>query len=414
MSLAVSQSSSQNSAKSTKPAPTSDEELLLSLRRLRHLDPAGRAQLIAKLCGLDEAAQELLAGRPSLSMETADTMIENAVAILGLPVGIATHFVINGKARVIPMAIEEPSVVAAASFAARLARAGGGFSAKADAPLMVAQIQLMDLKDIPAAVELINGKKTQIIAEANAAQPGMARRGGGALDLEFHPHRLPTGENMLVVHLVVDVRDAMGANVLNTMAEAIAPSLEELSGGRAVARILSNLADKRLARASCEIPVEALATAECEGLQIAQGVEEVSLFAEADPYRAVTHNKGVLNGIDAVILATGNDWRAVESGAHAWAARSGRYRPLSTWRIRGDKLVGQLELPMQVGTAGAAVRTNPLVAVLLDKVLKASSSADLAEVATAVGLAQNLAALRALGSEGIIRGHMALHNRRNG
>lgn len=394
--------------------PTSDntDGALQALRRLRHLAPLERARVIAELCELSESEAALFAGGPSLPMSVAETMIENAVAVLGVPVGIATNFVINGRPRIVPMAIEEPSVVAAASFAARLASAGGGFEAEADPPLMVAQIQVLDMPDLAQAVSALDARRGEVLETADAAQPGMARRGGGARDLELHRRELADGRAMLVAHLVVDVRDAMGANVLNTMAEAVAPLVERLTGGRVVARILSNLADRRLARATCRVPLEALATRDFEGARIAQGVEEVSLFAEADAHRAVTHNKGILNGIDAVALATGNDWRAIESGAHAWAARSGRYRPLSSWRVEDGHLVGRLELPLQFGTAGASVRTNPLVAVLLDRVLEAKSSSDLSEVAAAVGLAQNLAALRALGSEGIIRGHMALHHRR--
>jgi hydroxymethylglutaryl-CoA reductase len=276
----------------------------------------------------------------------------------------------------------------------------------------VAQVQLLDVPSPKEAAHRITQQQVHLLDVANLSQPGMKRRGGGAQKVEVRLRELKDGRLCLLVHLLVDVCDAMGANVLNTMAEAVAPRLEEWTQGRAVARILSNYADKRVVTAECAIPVSALATDEFDGSRIAQGVVELSLLAEADVHRAVTHNKGIMNGVDAVALATGNDWRAIEAGCHAFAARNGRYAPLATWRIEHECLMGKLEMPLQMGIAGSSIRKNPMAEFALDRLLKVSSSNDLCEVTAAVGLAQNLAALRALGSEGIIRGHMALHRRR--
>lgn len=343
-----------------------------------------------------------------VSTDLADRLIENAVGVFGLPFGLAAHFQINTRDYLVPMVVEEPSVVAGCSHAAKLVREGGGFTASADASLMIGQIQLLDLKDINAASEKIIAAQDQIIAIANASAPKIVDRGGGAKSIETRLFRETRVGPMLVVHLHFDTRDAMGANLVNTACEAVAPFLAELTGGRVVLRILSNLADKRLARAGCRVPRMAL------GDDTVRGIVEAQVLAEIDPYRAATHNKGVLNGIDAVAIATGNDWRSIEAGAHAFAARDGQYRALTHWdRDSNGDLVGSIELPLAVGIVGGAISAHPVAKIAL-KLLGVSSAQELAAVMAAVGLAQNLAALRALTSEGIQQGHMALHARKKG
>ena len=345
----------------------------------------------------------------TLPLPNADAMIENAVGVLGLPVGIGLNFLVNGEDVLVPMAVEEPSVIAAVSLAAKIAREGGGFFAEADEPLMIGQVQVSSLSDPEAALKILLREKEAVLAEANALHPQMKARGGGAKDLEVRPIKIGE-ETHLIVHLLVDTQDAMGANLINTMCEGVAPLVERLTSGRVRLRILSNLADRRLARASCRIPFEALTDFGFSGAEVAHGIAEASRFADVDPYRACTHNKGVMNGVDAVALATGNDWRAIEAGAHAWACRNGRYEPLTRWWIEDAHLFGRCELPIQVGTVGGAVKSNPLVPVLL-RVLGNPGARKLAAIMAAVGLAQNMAALRALGSVGIQKGHMALHAR---
>ncbi len=378
---------------------------------LYRLDPSERIARVAEAAGLSAEALAALSGQNGLTLEQADRMIENVVAVHGLPLGIATNLQVNGRDVLIPMAIEEPSVVAGLSFAAKLAREGGGFEAESDPPRMIGQIQILDVPSLADARERILAAKAALLELANARDPVLVRLGGGAQDLQVRLLNETTVGPMLVVHLVHDVRDAMGANAVNTACEAIAPELERLSRGRVGLRILSNLADQRLARARCRVPARSLAM---EGLRPAEGVQrilEAHAFAEADPYRATTHNKGIMNGIDAVALATGNDWRAIEAGAHAYAARDGRYRPLSHWRRdeQGD-LVGSIELPLAAGTFGGATRAHPTTKLAL-AILGVQASQELAQVMAAVGLAQNLAALRALAMEGIQRGHMRLHAR---
>jgi hydroxymethylglutaryl-CoA reductase len=336
-------------------------------------------------------------------------MIENAVGVLGLPVGIGLNFLVNGEDVLVPMAVEEPSVIAAVSLAAKIAREGGGFTAEADVPLMIGQVQVSGLTDPEAAQTALHREKEAILGQANALHPQMKARGGGAKDIEVRLIKIGE-ETHLILHLLVDTQDAMGANLINTMCEGVAPLVERLTGGRVRLRILSNLADRRLARAACRIPFEALTDFGFSGAEVAHGIAEASRFADADPYRACTHNKGVMNGVDAVALATGNDWRAIEAGAHAWACRNGRYQPLSQWWIEDGNLFGRCELPIQVGTVGGAVKSNPLVPVLL-RILGNPGARKLASIMAAVGLAQNMAALRALGSVGIQKGHMALHAR---
>lgn len=349
-----------------------------------------------------------------LDRETANSMIENVIGVFELPIGVGLNFIIDDVPRVIPMVVEEPSIVAAVSHIAKLVARSGGFTTEVDPSVMIGQIQVTGLADPAAAAVVVNDNAEAIVREANLREPGMLRRGGGALSVETRLcgdiERPSTLRTMLIVHLLVDTRDAMGANVVNTMCEAVAPLIEELTGGRVFLRILSNLADKRRVRATCRIPLTHLDWKKFEGRDVAEGVEQASLFAETDPYRAATHNKGVMNGIDAVAIATGQDWRAIEAGAHAWAARDGQYKPLSTWRMDGDVLVGQIDLPMAVGIVGGPIRLHPTVRILLD-LMGIESAAQLASALAAVGLAQNLAALKALSTQGIQTGHMSLHAR---
>jgi hydroxymethylglutaryl-CoA reductase len=338
-------------------------------------------------------------------------MIENVIGTYSLPLGLAVNFQVNGRDVLVPMAIEEPSVVAGASFMAKLAREGGGFRAETTSPEMIAQIQILDVADLEAARRAVEAERETILAEADAVDPIIRKLGGGARDVQVRLlPETPVGP-MLVIHLVYDTRDAMGANAANTAAERLAPRLERLTGGRVHLRILTNLADRRLARAHCTIPEAALAFGEFSGERVRDGIIEAWAFAAADPYRAATHNKGIMNGVDAVVIATGNDWRAVEAGAHAYAARSGRYTSLSRWS-RGEEgsLGGLLEMPMAVGIVGGATQVHPGARAAL-QLMGVKTARELAEVIVSVGLAQNLAALRALATEGIQRGHMGLHAR---
>lgn len=369
-----------------------------------------RLTALAQRADMEEHDVAELLNPTPLPFEVADHMIENAVGVLGLPLGVGLNFVINGRERLVPMAVEEPSVIAAASFAARLIRDAGGFSANADASLMIGQIQLIDVRDMQGAVDALQQSAVRILAAANDVHPNMLKRGAGARKLEVRPlPETPCGP-MLVVHLIVDVGDAMGANAVNGMAEAVSPLIEQISGARARLRILSNLADQRLARATARIPFALLNTDRLEGGVVAHRMMEAWAFAYADPYRATTHNKGIMNGIDAVALATGQDWRGIEAGAHAYAARGGRYLPLSEWRVENGTLRGSIELPLAVGTVGGNLECNPRVNFGL-RMLESRSARDLAAVMAAVGLAQNFAAMRALCTDGIQRGHMALHAR---
>ena len=359
------------------------------------------------------SAEDLRAWLPEggLSAERADHMIENAVGVFGLPLGIARNFVINGRSVLVPMTVEEPSILAGVSFMAKLAQAGGGFSAWANPPEMIAQIQLLDIKDLDAARTQILSHKPELLETLKGLHPTIESLGGGARDLQVRQIANSAIGPFLVAHLIYDVRDVMGANAVNTAAEALAAPLEQLTGGRAHLRILSNLADRRLAGAEVSIPAEALTFADFSGEQVRGGILEAWAFAAADPYRAATHNKGIMNGVDAVVIATGNDWRGVEAGAHAYAARSGTYTSLSTWSEgAGGELVGKLELPMAVGITGGSTQSHPAARTNL-RLIGARSSGELAGIIAAVGLAQNLAALRALATEGIQRGHMRLHAR---
>jgi hydroxymethylglutaryl-CoA reductase len=343
-----------------------------------------------------------------LTVDLADKMVENVVGVHGLPIGVATNFLVDGREVLVPMAVEEPSVVAAASNGALRARAGGGFVTAADDSLTVAQIEVRRAPDVARAALAVRAARAEVLEIGNACQPELVALGGGARDVEVRT--LDDGAT-LVVHLVVDCLDAMGANAVNTMAETLAPRIEALTGGKVGLRILTNLADRRLVRARCTVPVQSLARRSATGEEVRDGVVAAYRFAALDPYRAATHNKGIMNGIDAVVIATGNDWRAVEAGAHAYAARGGSYGPLTTWTVgeRGD-LRGEIELPMALGTVGGAARVHPS-ARLARQILGTERARDLARIVAAVGLAQNLAALSALATEGIQEGHMALHAR---
>jgi len=341
----------------------------------------------------------------------ADRMVENVVGIHSLPLGIAANFQINGRDYLVPMAIEEPSVVAGASYAAKLAHTGGGFRTSSTPSEMIAQIQVLDVVDPQAARFALLSAREDLFAQANAVDAVIQRLGGGMRDLEVDV--LPDAQvgTMLEVRLVYDCLDAMGANTLNTVAEALSPKIAQITGGRTNLRIISNLADRRLARAQCRVPASALETDAWSGCEVVDRIVEAYAFAVHSPYRAATHNKGIMNGVDAVVVATGNDWRAIEAGAHAYAARSGRYTSLSHWEKNGaGDLVGTLEMPMAVGLVGGATRVHPTAKAAV-KILGVQTARELAEVIVAVGLAQNLAAIRALATEGIQRGHMALHAR---
>ena len=363
---------------------------------------------------LDAEGVAALTGADPLSEETADRMVENAVGTFGLPLGLALNFRINGRDVVVPMAVEEPSVIAGASNAARLVREGGGFTASADRPVMVGQIQVLDVpaEDLEAAREAVITQKSRLFEALSNLHPTIRSMGGGAVDLEARIlPETPIGP-FLVVELLYDVRDAMGANAVNTACERLAPEIEEITGGRVHLRILTNLTDRRKASARCKVQSAGLAFGEFSGEAVARGIVEAWAFAAADPGRAATHNKGIMNGIDPVLIATGNDWRAVEAGAHAYAARSGRYTSLSTWKMEANgDLSGELELPLAAGIVGGATKAHPGARAAL-KLMGVESAAGLAEIAVSAGLAQNLAALRALATEGIQRGHMRLHGRK--
>jgi len=376
-----------------------------------NLSLAERQAALAKAAGLEEAELGGLFGTAGLDVDAASHMVENAVGVHALPLGIGLNFVVNGREVLVPMAVEEPSVVAGASFMARLARAGGGFQASTTPPEMIGQMQVLDVPDLPAARRAILNRKEQLLAEAAEIDPLLKKLGGGPRDLEVRlVEDSPVGP-FLVLHLIYDVRDAMGANAVNTAVEKLAPQIEALSKGRVHLRILSNLADRRLVRAHCTIPLAELAFDDYSAEAVRDGIIAAWAFAAADPYRAATHNKGIMNGVDAVVIATGNDWRAIEAGAHAYAARSGRYTSLSTWGkdLQGN-LTGALEMPLAVGTVGGATKVHPTAQAAL-KLMGVHGAAELAGIIAAVGLAQNLAALRALATEGIQRGHMSLHAR---
>ncbi len=366
---------------------------------------------IARRGDLSACDIAILKGDTSLTLDQADHMIENVVGLFSLPLGIALNFVVNSREVLVPMAVEEPSVVAGASFMAKLVRAGGGFIADSTAPEMIAQIQVLDVPDLDSACKKVLEGKDRLLSESAQVDPLLIKLGGGPRDLEVRIIQDSPIGPFLVLHLIYDVRDAMGANAINTAAERIAPTIEELTGGRTLLRILSNLADRRLARARCTIPLSKLAFGDYSGAEVRDGIIAAWAFAISDPYRAATHNKGIMNGVDAVVIATGNDWRAIEAGAHAYAARNGTYTSLSSWGCdESGNLIGSLEMPMAVGIVGGATKVHPTAGVAL-KLMGVETASQLGEIIVSVGLAQNLAALRALTTEGIQRGHMNLHAR---
>ncbi|MEQ8485723.1 MAG: hydroxymethylglutaryl-CoA reductase, degradative [Pseudomonadales bacterium] len=360
----------------------------------------------------DADVRSLASGEHTLRLPVADKMIENVVGVFGLPLGYALNFLINGRDYVIPLVVEEPSIVAGLSGAARIVRLGGGFQAASTAPILIGQVQAVNVRDLEQAGADLLAREEEILALANSLHPKMQARGGGALGIEVHTHTAPEdGRDMLVLHLLVDTRDAMGANLVNTMCEGVASLVETITGGKVFLRILSNLTDRALARASVRIPCENLAGKGYTGEEVRDGIILANDLATVDPYRAATHNKGIMNGVDAVAIATGNDWRAIEAAAHAYAARSGQYRALTRWYRHPDgDLVGEIEMPMKVGTVGGSLETNPSVRIN-HRLLGSPSAPELAGIMATVGLAQNLAALRALSTDGIQQNHMTLHAR---
>jgi hydroxymethylglutaryl-CoA reductase len=372
---------------------------------LYKLPVADRVKFVKEFAGLTDEEIKPLLTPGALNLDLANRMIENVVGVMPIPLGIATNFLINGKDRLVPMAIEEPSVVAAASNAARMTRPTGGFHTNSTEPVMIGQIQIVNAPDPYSARFEILAQKEKILTHANKQDPVLLSLNGGARELQVRIIETEMGK-MVIAELLVDCRDAMGANAVNTMVEAVAPIVEELSGGRVYLRIISNLAEKRLARAKATFSKEMLG-----GEDVVTGIVNAYAFAASDPFRCATHNKGIMNGVTAVVLATGNDTRAIEAGAHAYAARSGHYTSLSTWeKTPSGDLVGTLEMPMAVGIVGGATASNP-IAKLAVKILGVKTARELGEIICATGLAQNLAALRALSAEGIQRGHMGLHAR---
>jgi hydroxymethylglutaryl-CoA reductase len=363
-----------------------------------------RLELVKDFAGLNEEDLSILRNNGALG-EVADRMIENVVGTMPLPLGIAVNFVINGRDYLIPMAIEEPSVVAAASNAAKMARTKGGFQASSADPIMIGQIQVTDLTDPSSAKFTILTHKQELLDLANEQDPVLVGLGGGAKDLEVRVIDTIVG-SMMIIHLLVNVKDAMGANAVNTMAEAVAPLIEHFTGGNVNLRIISNLATHRLAFARAVFAKEIIG-----GEEVVDGIIKAYQFAASDPYRCATHNKGIMNGIDALVIATGNDFRAIEAGAHAYASITGKYNPLTRWEKDNDhNLVGTIELPIAVGLVGGATTVHPTAKINI-KILGVKTANELAEIIAALGLAQNFAALRALATEGIQRGHMSLHAR---
>ena len=360
-----------------------------------------RLKVLEGFAGLNKEEIKILSNRGALG-EIGERMLENVVGAMPLPLGIATNFLINGKDYLIPMAIEEPSVVAAASNAAKMAREKGGFKTSSTTPIMIGQIQVVNLSNLAKAELNILKNKKKILEIANKKDPLLLKLGGGAKDIEVREIKTEGGKT-LILHLLVDVKDAMGANVVNTMAEAVSPLIERITGGKTLLRIVSNLATHRLASAKAVFEKEVIG-----GENVVDGIIKAYLFAQSDPYRCATHNKGIMNGIDAVLIATGNDFRAVEAGAHAFAAMTGKYLPLTDWQRNKDgDLAGHIKLPLAVGIVGGATNVHPTAKINL-KILGVKTAGELAEVIAAVGLAQNFAALRALVKEGIQKGHMSL------
>jgi hydroxymethylglutaryl-CoA reductase len=399
--------------KAEKPEPAA--ELNSELAKFYRLSMARRRARVAELTSLTEEDLRVIMGDEGLAPEQANRMVENVLGVLGVPLALCVNLTVDDKDWLVPMAIEEASVVAAASHAAKLLRAGGGIRTAVSPAHMIGQIQVLDVREPEVAEQALLAVREELLESASTCDPCLIRAGGGAVDLEVrHLPPLPEDDHlgsMLAVHLVVDVREAMGANTVNTMCEHLAPRIEELTGGRVRLRIVSNLSDRRTVVAEGAVPLSALENKGAKGpLDLARGIEEASIFAERDPYRAATHNKGIMNGVDAVLVAFGQDWRAVEAGAHAYAARDGRYTALARWRCERGELRGRLELPMPVGLIGGVTRVHPTCQVAR-KIAQVKTVAELASLTAAVGLAQNLGALRALAAEGIQRGHMRAHAR---
>jgi hydroxymethylglutaryl-CoA reductase len=400
-----------------KPQKDSDDPRAVNseLTGFYRLPMAQRRARVAEIAGLTSDELRVLTGDEGLCAEQANHMVENALGVIGVPLALCVNLQVDGRDWLVPMAVEEASVVAAASHAAKLLRAGGGIRTRVTPSNMIGQIQLLDVPDPAAAEQAILEQRDELLQSASSLDPCLVRAGGGAIDIEVR--HLPPLESddplgpMLVAHLIVDVREAMGANTVNSMCEHLAPRLEQLSGGRARLRIVSNLADRRMVLAQGAVPLSALEGKGCASPEdLARGIEEASIFAERDPYRAATHNKGIMNGVDGVLVAFGQDWRAVEAGAHAFAARGGRYTALSRWRLKDGALQGRLELPMPVGVVGGVTTVHPTYK-LARKLSSVTTVAELSAVTAAVGLAQNLGALRALAAEGIQKGHMRVHAR---
>jgi hydroxymethylglutaryl-CoA reductase len=364
-----------------------------------------RLKFVAEFADLTDEEVKILSTGGSLGIEKADGMIENVIGVMELPLGVAVNFLINDKDFVIPMALEEPSVVAAVSNMGKTARKCGGFKTSSTDPIMIGQIQLTNAANPDTAKEQIMDAKDELLKLANEQDPMLVKFGGGARDIEVRIIESDVGP-MVITHLLVDCRDAMGANAINTMVETLAPRIEELTGGRVYLRILSNLAKYRLARASVKVTPEAIG-----GPEVVSGIIEAHEFAKVDPFRCATHNKGIMNGVDAVIIATGNDFRAIEAGAHAYATLKGGYKPLTDWHLDDDgDLCGSIELPMAVGLIGGAVKVHPVARTNV-KILGVKTANELGEIVAVVGLAQNMGALRALATTGIQHGHMRLHAR---
>jgi hydroxymethylglutaryl-CoA reductase len=363
-----------------------------------------RLEILREFCSISEKDFSLLRTFYSLDFDLANNMVENVVSSMPVPLGIATNFLINDRDYLVPMAIEEASVVAAASHSAKLARLAGGFFASASQPIMIGQVQIKQVKDVSRAVGAIEGHKKDLIEKANSVDPVLIAVDGGVRNIECRVIETRRG-TMLIIHLLVDVRDAMGANIVNIMCEKLTPDLEKITGGKASLRIVSNLSLNRMVSAS------AVWKKEVVGASVIEEILDAYELACVDPFRCATHNKGIMNGIDAVAVATGNDFRAIEAGVHAYASFNSKYKPLSSYHKNSDgDLVGELEIPLAVGIVGGITQCHPIAKICL-KILDVSSSCQLACVMCAVGLAQNFAALRALVSEGISKGHMRLHSK---
>jgi hydroxymethylglutaryl-CoA reductase len=377
----------------------SRDKKMEGFHRLPRHERIGR---LASDCSLDAHDVEVLTGERPFSLDVAEHLIENVVGFFPIPLGVATHFEIDGRLTYIPMAVEETSIIAAASATAKWITRNGCITTYSKGNLIIGQVQLPSVENPERARQILHDHRDLLIGLANACVPGLVARGGGVRDLAVRTLDRPdgSGRSMLVIHLLCDPCDAMGANLINQVCEALKPRIEELTSEKVGLCILSNLVDGKLAVA--EVVVRNIEPA------IGRGIEEATLFAKADPYRAATHNKGILNGVDPILIATGNDWRAVEAGAHAYAARSGKYQPLSDWRMHGSDLHGRIELPLAVGTVGGVTRVHPTARVAL-KILGISHADELARICAAVGLVQNLGALKALSTVGIVKGHMQLH-----